>query len=111
MKTISFKEYLESKIQLKEIARTHTPHNQIQYEIRKYCKVPFGETSDDKEVISMKPREKIIVEWYYADLKNPTATGVYIMDKDDIDSTEKFEPLWDSHRFRKWLIRNTHQQN
>lgn len=103
---ITFKEYLDSKTQLIE-ALGQTPSNVLEYEIRKYCSISTGVNKDAKQVIGLKPKQKIIIEWLYEDINNPKVTTVCFKGVNDINEGQEFKLFWSSDKTRKWLSKNT----
>ena len=99
---ITFKEYLESKDRLRE-AVEQTPIQLVEYEVRKYCRLPIGTSKEEKELLSLKPKQTLVVEWHYDDIKNPQPTNVAL-------NEEKFHPYWNGKKLEKWLIRNTKEK-
>lgn len=106
---LTFKQYLESKEKLREAVR-NTPQRVAEYHVRKYCKLVVGESKEDKEYISLKPKHKILVEWLYADIDNPTIIGIKFDGVKNVDSDEEYDTFWSSERFQKWLLRNTREE-
>ena len=109
MKKITFKEYLESKEKLRQ-AISESPIRTATYIVNKYCKLPIGESKEDKQYVSLKPKHKIIVEWKYNDIDNLDFVKMQFENVKDMDSAESFETLWASERFHKWLHRNTREE-
>jgi len=107
MKKITFKEYLESKEQLRK-AISESPVRTVTYIVNKYCKLPVGETMEKKQYIPLKPKHKIIVEWKYNDIDNPDLVEMRF-ESGNVDSTESFLTYWASERFQRWLNKNTRE--
>ena len=109
MKTkLTFKEYLESKERLRE-AIEKTPKQVKEYTVSKYCKLVVGESKEEKEQINLKPKQKIIVEWLYNDIDNPTVTKITFNGVcPDIDSNE-YNSYWNPKKLQKWLMKNTYE--
>lgn len=108
MDKLTFKQYLESKEQLLK-AIHNTPTSIIEYEVRKYCTLPIGELEIEKETISLKPKNTIIVEWRYDDINNPTPMNIRFKGLKELDETEQYSTFWNSSKFQKWLIRHAYQ--
>lgn len=108
MKKLSFKEYLASKVQLKE-AIMKTPIHTVTYSMNKYCKLPLGETKDKKQYISLKPKNKVIVEWKYEDINAPEIIKIMFEDVENIEESTEFKTFWVSERFQRWLRKNTRE--
>ena len=105
---LTFKDYVSSKDQLRS-AITNTPQRIAEYEVRTYCKLPVGETKADKEHVNLRPKHKIIVEWLYEDVDNPTPLGLRFEGPADSDPSEERSALWKGDRLLKWLLRNTRE--
>lgn len=110
MDKLTFKEYLESKEKLREALR-NTPQRDAEYVVRKYCKLVVGESKEVKEYVALKPNQKILVEWVYNNLDNPTVVGIRFDGVRDIDSEDEFLTYWDGIKLQKWLLRNTREKN
>ncbi len=108
MEKLTFKQYLDSKEQLLK-AIENTPISVVEYEIRKYCNMTIGENETEKELISLKPRNNIIVEWRYDDINNPTPIAVKFKGLKTLDEGEQFPMFWSSSKLQKWLLRHAHQ--
>jgi hypothetical protein len=108
MKNLTFKQYLESKEQLLK-AIHNTPTSIIEYEVRKYCTLPVGEIEIEKEAVTLKPKNTIIVEWQYDDINNPTPINIKFKGLTNIDETDQYSTYWNSAKFQKWLTRHTQQ--
>lgn len=104
----TFKQYLESKEKLREAVK-NTPQRVAEYSVRKYCKMPVGETKDSKEYVALKPKHKIIVEWLYADVDNPTPLNVKFEGIEDLDTDQEFSTFWSGQKLQKWLLRNARE--
>ena len=102
MEKLTFKQYLDSREQLLK-AIDNDPITILEYEIRKYCTIPIGESNDNKQIISLKPKNKIIIEWSYLDPTNPIPTNIQF---DGIDSDEINRTFWSSDKLTKWLSRH-----
>lgn len=108
MDKLTFKQYLDSKERLREAVK-QTPIRKVEYMMRKYCKLPVGETKEDKQYIPLKPKQKIIVEWNYRDLENPQLEGLFFENVDGVDDTDEYQSFWSDDRFKKWLLKNTRE--
>ena len=96
---LTFKEYLESKERLRE-AIAQTPTRTVEYFVRKYCKLPVG-SKTEKAFISLKPKEKIIVEWLYEDINNPKPVIIIV------EESNEHTTYWQGWKLEKWLMCNT----
>ena len=109
MKKLTFAEYMQSKEQLRE-ALSKTPQRVGEYYVQKYCKLVIGETKDEKQYVSLKPKQRIFVEWLYEDIGNPTIVGIKFQGVANIDSEEEHASFWEGAKLQKWLHRNTREE-
>ena len=79
MKQLSFKEYLDSKEKLRESA-SNIPVRNVTFNVTKYCKLTTGSCKEEKEQLSLKPKQQLIVELAYQDIYNPTVNKISIED-------------------------------
>lgn len=105
---LTFKQYLDSKDQLRE-ALKQTPVRKAEHIMRKYCKLPVGESKEEKEYIALKPKHKVIVEWLYDDPDNPKLESVAFEGVDEVEIDKKHSSFWPDERFKSWLERNTRE--
>ena len=105
MEKLTFKQYLDSEEKLKK-AIENTPTTVIEYEVYKYCTLTVGETEDEKIAISMRPKNKILVEWRYDNITAPTPTFIQFDGAKDIESDEKYSTFWSGAKLQKWLSRH-----
>lgn len=110
MQNQSFKQYIEGKRQLLQ-AVENTPTAVLEYEVKKYCSLTVGETEDDKELIGLKPRHKLVVEWRYDDPSAPTPEAIQVIGAKDIDIDDRFNTFWTGSKLQRWLTRHTTQGN
>jgi hypothetical protein len=108
MERLTFKQYLDSKHQLLK-AIENTPVAVVEYEVKKYCSLTVGETEEEKTLIGLKPKNKVIVEWRYDSLQDPTPESVRLTGPKEIDEHEKFATFWSGSKLRKWLTRHAKQ--
>jgi hypothetical protein len=108
MEKLTFKQYLNSKQQLREAVK-QSPVHIAEYLMRKYCKLPVGESKEEKEYIALKPKHKVIVEWDYKDVDNPDLLSIFFEDVDGVDAGNEYQSYWSNERFKKWLLRNTRE--
>jgi len=104
MEKLSFKQYLASKAQLLEAVQ-QTPCQTLEYSVRKYCKMPLGETKDSKEYVALKPKQTIIVEWLYITVDNPVPVSIKFSHLEE----EQYETFWSGEKLQNWLTRNARQ--
>jgi len=105
---LTFKEYLDSKEKLRE-AIAVTPKQVKEYTVKKYCKLVIGESKDEKEQVNLKPNQKIIIEWVYRNIDEPTPIKIIFEGvSPDIDS-EDHSTYWQSLKLQKWLLKNTRE--
>ncbi len=107
---LTFKEYLKSK-DLLRAAFEKTPQQITEYTVNRYCKLVVGESKDDKELIILKPNQKIIVEWLYANVDKPTAINIKFSGVCPAVDSENHNTYWQSQKLQKWLQRNTISKN
>ncbi len=109
MKKLSFIEYLDSKKQLLQAIK-ESPIQTINYEITSYCKLIVGE-KEDKQAVSLKPKQTVIVEWEYDDVNaDPTPISIRFDDVKDIDALEEFVTYWSGTKLKSWLHKNAAEQ-
>jgi hypothetical protein len=107
MEKLTFKRYLETKAELVE-ALQRTPEQEISYVVRKYCKLPLGESKDSREYVSLKPKQRIVVRWLYEDIENPTPLRVRFEGLGEQDE-HVFETFWSGEKLDGWLSRNARE--
>jgi len=105
---LTFKEYVNTKDQLRS-AVDNVPQRVAEYEVRKYCTLPVGESRSSREQVSLRPKHKIIVEWLYEDVDNPTPLNLRFEGPTELDPLDERSALWTGERLLKWLLRNTHE--
>lgn len=108
MKKLTFKEYVESKEQLLQ-AIANVPTAVVEYEVKKYCSLPVGETEDEKSLIGLKPKNKVIVEWKYDNPTQPTPESIRTIGPHDVNEDEKFATFWSGVKLAKWLARHANR--
>lgn len=101
----TFKQYLDSKQQLLK-AIENTPISIEEYEIKKYCSLVLGETEDEKSLVALKPKQKIVVEWEYTSVNDPTPNSIKFVGVKDVDQDERFSTFWSGNKLQKWLVRH-----
>lgn len=106
MKKLSFKEYLESKTQLKQIAEETSALHVAEYDVKKYCKLVVSEHAK-RLFVPLKPKSRILIEWLYANTKVPTPVSIRLENVKSVDPEAEHETPWKGERLLKWLIRNT----
>ena len=107
---LTFKEYLESKQRLRE-AVAKVPNRTATYTIRKYCKLPIGESKEEKQQISLKPRQQLEIEWLYEDIDDPTVVAIKFINVTNILTESNYPSYWPGKRLQKWLERNAREEN
>lgn len=101
--SISFSDYIRSKQQLRE-ALQQDPIHTVTYEVRKYCRIPLGETKGSKEYYNLKPKQRISVKWKYSDPDSiPEPMSVTIPLEEDTSNLSTFQS---GERLLKWLSTN-----
>ena len=109
MNKLSFKDYLESKKQLLQAIK-ESPIQTVNYDITTYCKLIVGE-KDDKQTISLKPKQSIVIEWEYSDINDvPNPISIRFEDVRDVDDLEEFTTYWSGDKLRCWLQKNAMEQ-
>lgn len=108
-KKLTFKEYVESKERLREAVKS-TPQQEVQYTVRKYCKLVVGESKETKEQIILKPNQTITVEWLYEDFNNPTPLRIAFEGVHDVEPDKDFSTSWEGFRLERWLMRNAREE-
>lgn len=103
---LTFKQYLESKEQLHK-AIANTPITIIEYEVCKYCSIAVGETKDDHQIVGLRPRQKIIVQWRYDNPDNPTPDYIKVIGPNLLEDYEEQQTYWSGQKLQKWLLRHT----
>ena len=107
---LTFKQYLETKEKLREAIKS-TPQRTAEYIVRKYSKLPIGESKEFKQFVAVKPKHRIIVEWLYNDIDNPTPLNIRFEGVDNIESVVDYATPWSGSKLVKWLTRNTREQS
>lgn len=108
MNKLTFKQYLDSKAQLIK-AIGNTPVSIQEYEVHNYCSLTVGEDEDEKLVVSLKPKNRVIVEWRYDTITCPVPVSVKVLGVSDIDESEAFNTYWTSIKLKKWLSNHTRE--
>ena len=109
MKKLSFKEYLDSKEQLLHAIK-ESPIQTVAYDVSSYCKLIVGE-KDDKQHISLKPKQTIVVEWEYDDINaTPTPISIRFEKVKEVDELEEYTTYWSGDKLKNWLNKNTSEQ-
>jgi len=103
---LTFKEYVESKTTLLA-AIDKTPQCVVEYNVSKYCKLVVGESMNNKEHIGLKPNQKVLVEWKYEDVDNPTIVNISFSKVDKVDPSQQYNSYWGTARLQRWLLSNT----
>lgn len=105
---LTFKQYLESKKQLHK-AIENTPVTIVEYEVCKYCSIVIGETKEESSIVGLRPKQKIIVQWRYDNINNPTPDYVRIVGTTMLDESEEQITYWSGQKLQKWLSRHTRE--
>lgn len=109
MEKLTFKQYLDSKDQLLKAIK-NTPVSIIEYEVNKYCSLSLGESEDSKTVINLKPKQKVIVEWLYTIVDDPTPEYIKLVGLKETDEDELHDVYWTGSKLTKWLSRHTRRE-
>lgn len=108
---LSFKDYYDSKESLREAANS-VPRVNSEYEMKKYCKFPVLADDEDKEYISLKPKDRISIVWEHVNNGSdsvPIATKVEITFEDE--ETKRVMPCWGKSKLITWIQKNTVENN
>ena len=92
---------MASKEKLRQ-AIQETPVASSTYVVRKYCKIRVGESRDKRYEVALKPKQHIIVEWRYDDIKNPEPESIVF----DDESPNEHEVYWTGAKLTEWLSKN-----
>lgn len=109
MEKLTFKQYLEENKKLRE-AVTNVPVQSVTYVVNKYCKIPVGDSKEDKEFVALKPKHKVVVEWRYDSIDNPHALKIMFEGVKEVNEDDDFKSFWSDEKLQKWLIRNTREE-
>lgn len=102
MTKLSFKEYLETKEQLRQASEQNV-RAVVDYSVTKYCKVPIVEEGTlSKQYLPFKPKDKIRILWEY-DADNPVLKKFTIIREDE---TVEHIPCWSSTKLFEWTNSN-----
>lgn len=106
MKKLTFKQYLESKKQLLD-AVNNVPTAVIEYQITKYCTLPYVDEGNEEHTLNLGPKNKILIEWtFYSDrLRLPT--GFTVINSPNIDPEDVLQVIWETSKLDKWILRYT----
>lgn len=101
-----FEIFLNSCDQLLEASKL-PPISKDKYTVRKYCKIPLGESKEDKEYVELKPKHVVQVDWKYEELDNPLPVKITFVTESESNNVDGTRILWEPHRLQKWLRTNT----
>jgi hypothetical protein len=102
---LTFKAFLQqSKEQLVEASKA-TPTAELEYTVRKYCKLPLLEGAD-KVSVSLKPKHRVFVKWLYENIDEPTMVSIRV-DNNEVDVSNKYQLTWKPEKIYSWLDKNT----
>jgi len=108
MKKLSFKEYLDSKQKLL-LALKETPVQTITYSVKKYCTLIVGE-KDDKQYVSLKPSQQLVVEWRYNNVYAPPIPVNIQLKESKAAEQSNYCTFWAGTRLQKWLRKNAEEE-
>jgi hypothetical protein len=91
-------------------AISESPVQTISYCVKKYCRIPVGELKEDKQYITLKPKQVVLVEWRYTNYITPDILSLQFENVADVESDKSFDPYWTSQRLQKWLSINTKEE-
>ena len=104
MKHLSFKQYYDSKEQLKK-AGVENIRSHVEYSITKYCKIPVMESFNDEKVyLSLKPKDTVKILWEY-ESETPILKKLVIV----LDEEKEVIPCWTSNKMYEWADANCRQ--
>ncbi len=108
MKTLSFKEYLNSKDQLYDAIKKD-PIHEATYEVYKYCRIVVGDTKELREYHNLKPKQLVTIRWQYTNIEElPDPIGI---DLPHLSESTKPDVVFTTYqtgeRLMKWLNTNT----
>ena len=98
----TFKEYLESKNQLKEFLRK-PPIIEQEFKVKNFCKLATGKSLSEKTTKSLKPGSEILIKWKYIE-NEPVYESVSI-------DNNHCEMYWKPGKFKEWLKKNTKMED
>lgn len=101
----TFKQFIDSKSQLLE-AMNDIPISLIEYNVSTYCHL--SALKDNKEKINLRPRYKLIVEWQYLDLYDPTPLSIKVVSP---ILNETYKSYLSGVKLTRWLAKNTNHQS
>lgn len=102
---LTFKQYLDSKAELREAVK-QTPKQSKSYTVQRYCSFVIGESKDERQTITLRPNASVVVDWLYEDIDNPIPLAVSFGGLKNNDPIDNQIPAWTSHKVQKWLMRN-----
>lgn len=109
MTKLSFKDYYKlSKQQLVEAAK-QTPSVVNNYNVRSYCKLPLLNDNSEEVMITLKPKQKVLVNWLYEDINNPTCVSISFDGVKELESYISFKTNWKTKKMIEWLNKNTNK--
>jgi len=101
---LSFTDYLQSKETLRSAADC-VPQRTVEYDVSIYCRLTVGESKEERQHVSLKPKHKILIDWLYDDPDNPTPLNLRF-EGTEIHDTEEHAASWNGERLLKWLMKN-----
>ena len=105
---LTFKQYLESKEQLRK-AIDNVPVSISEYEVIHYCTIPLGEFEEDKVSINLKPKQRMVVEWQHDSVEEPTPISIRFIGVQSLNEDDEQQTLWTNGKFQKWVRRHTRE--
>lgn len=104
MKHLSFKDYYNTKEQLKR-AGVENIKTTIEYSITKYCKIPVVESfASGKQYLALKPKDTVKILWEY-ESETPILKKLVIV----TESEQEYIPCWTSNKMFEWTGANCKQ--
>lgn len=106
MSQLTFKQYIESREQLLKVVKK-PPVVIHEHSVVKYCSIPVNEADGENKVtVHLKPKNKMIVEWDYANKESPVPLSIKFEGVIGLDSEDTFEPCWSPSKVYDWISKN-----
>ena len=102
---LTFKQYLEGKDQLRH-AINNVPTTIVEYEVCKYCSLYVGESKEESTLVTLKPKQKVVVKWRYDSAEKPSPEHISFIGINTL-SEDNHQVFWTGEKLHKWLMRHT----
>lgn len=96
---LTFKEYYESKEKLLQASK-NCPKIITEYIVKKYCRIPILDGKNNKDYISLKPKDVLNILWEFNDIKNPCVKNIKFENKN-------YLPYWNNAKIQMWIETTT----